>query len=250
MKTYKNLWIGLFALLVFLASCGGANRSFQKQPIDDVIKSLNQEANFTIILYDMDYNESSDAYQHQYQILKSHPSIQDSIISEMTSWYNVSDEYFQKHQDNMGMEIVSKKDGVLKKTVSPAGYSNYIGNEKYGRWEQRDGGSFWSFYGKYMFLSSMFRMTMFPVSYGWYNSYYHDYYRYNRPYYGSGGRTYGTNSAYNQSNRSSRWNKKPSSFKQKVRNRVKNSTASKRRRSTSRYRSGSSYRSRGGGFGK
>lgn len=248
MKNYKFLWISLLGILFFLASCGGVNRGFQKQPIDDLIKSMNADQNFTIILYDMDYNESSDSYQHQYQVLKNHSTIQDSIVTENTNWYTVSDDFFLKHQEDMGMEIASKKDGVVKKTVSPAGYSNYIGNEKYGRWEQRDGGSFWSFYGKYMFLSSMFRMTMYPVSYGWYNTYYHDYYRYNRPYYGYGGRTYGTSSAYNKS-RSSRWNSKPSSFRQKVRNRVKSST-SRRSRTSTRYRRGSSYRSRGGGFGK
>lgn len=248
MKNYKFLWVSLFGMLLFLASCGGSNRGYQRQPIDDLIKSLSTDQNFTIILYDMDYNESSDSYQHQYQVLKNHVSVKDSIVSETTQWYTVSDEFFLKHQEDMGMEIASKKDGVVKKTVSPAGYSNYIGNEKYGKWEQRDGGSFWSFYGKYMFLSSMFRMTMYPVSYGWYNIYYHDYYRYNRPYYGYGGRTYGTGSAYNRS-RNSRWNSKPSSFRQKVRNRVKSST-SKRRRTSTRYRRGSSYRSRGGGFGK
>ena len=250
MKNYRYLWVSMITLLVVLASCGGANRSYQKQPIDDIIKSLNTQKNFTVILYDMDYDESKDAYQHQYQILKSHATIADSLVTEMSPWYTVSDEFFQKHQEDMGMEIVSKKDGVVKKTVSPAGYSNYVGNEKYGRWEQRNGENFWSFYGKYMFLSSMFRMSMYPVSYGYYNGYYNNYYRYNRPYYGHGGRTYGTNSSYNRSNKSSRWNKRPSSFKQGVRNRVKSSTASKRRRSTSRYRSGSAYRSRGGGFGK
>ena len=84
MKNYRYLLVSMITLLVVLASCGGANRSFQIQPIDDIINSLNAQKNFTVILYDMDYDESKDAYQHQYQVLKSHATITDSIVSDMT----------------------------------------------------------------------------------------------------------------------------------------------------------------------
>jgi hypothetical protein len=173
----------------------------------------------------------------------------------------------------MGMELASKKDGKLTKTVAPPGYTNYVGNEKYGHWVQRDGGSFWEFYGKYAFFSSMFRMTMFPIRYSYWNDYHRNYYGYGRGYYGpsynNGRRMYGTNSAYNSNNKTARWNNKTSDFKSNVRSKVQRSSAaskksanrvssSKRRsssyqkkttRSSSRY-SRSSTRSRGGGFGK
>lgn len=265
----KHITFCFLILVGFLTSCGSNEDrvKFQKEPLDILIKKYSDIQDFSIILYDMDYNESSDAYQHQYRVLYK-PVDKDTLLSEETEWHTVSDVFFDKHKDNMGMEIASKKEGVVKKIASPPGYSNYVGNEKYGHWKQRsDGSSFWEFYGKYAFMSSMFRMAMFPVTYGYWNDYRTNYYGYGRPYYGptsNGYSYYGSNSKYNQdSNKSSKWNKRSSSFKNKVRSRVtKSATATKSRRSarrsssrssrsrsSSRYR-GSSSRSRGGGFGK
>jgi hypothetical protein len=204
----------------------------------------------------MDYDESSDKYKHQYNILIPDG---EQVNSKTTQWFVVSDVFFDANKNNMGMEIASKKNGVVKKTVSPAGYSNYVGNEKYGRWRESNGTSFWEFYGKYAFLSSMFNMAMYPVRYSYYDSY-RGYYNRGQAYYGptNNGRTmYGTNSQYNSSQKSKSWNKKSSSFKSKVNSKVARSSSrtkksffsSSRSRSSSRY-SRSSTRSRSRGFGK
>lgn len=268
----KTFLIGVVAIIFFFISfrgCkdkdGSAQRNSQQQttytksPVDNLIRDLSNEQNFTIILHDMDYNESSDKYKHKYQVIIDKA---DSVNNKGTDWVVVSSAFFNANVDNMGMELASKKDGKLSKTTAPAGYSNYVGNEKYGQWKESNGSSFWEFYGKYAFMSSMFRMAMFPVRYSYWNDYNSNYYGRGRSYYGptnNGSRMYGTNSKYAQANNKSNWNSKSSDFKSRVRSkvsqsstsksRVTRSTNTKRTRSSSRY-SSSSSRSRGGSFGK
>ncbi len=233
---------------------------YEKTPVDILIRDLSEEKNFSIILFDMDYEEASNKYKHQYQVLIEKP---DTVYTKKTDWVAVSTIFFDANAENMGMEIASKKDGVVKKAVAPAGYTNFVGNEKYGQWKERDGNRFWEYYGKYAFMSSMFRMAMFPVRYSYWNNYQSNYYGRGRSYYGpnSNGRNmYGTNSNYTKTNTKSSWNNKPTDFKSRVRSkvsrsatasksRISRSNSAKRTRSSSRY-SKSSTRSRGGGFGK
>ncbi len=252
-------FLPLFAFLILIGSCIDSNSNrFTKSPIDELIRDMDSISSFVIILYDMDYDESADLYKHQYQLLIDIPrgatdttDTTDTIEQKRTDWNDVSPELFKKHMEDMGMEVASKKDGVVNKSVSPAGYSNYVGNEKYGHWQQRNGGSFWEFYGKYMFLSSMFRMSMYPVNHGYYNNYRRNYYNTGKSYYGNNGqKTYGTSSTYNKSNSNTRWNKKSSAFKQKVNSRVVRSTQNRiNSKNNSRYNQSKS-RSRSGGFGK
>lgn len=233
--------------------------SWEKSPVDDLIKSLNSENNFSVILLDMDSREGS--YYHQYNVLIERP---DTVQHQTTEWEKVSDAFFADHVNNMGMEIASKKDGVVSKKASPAGYNHYVGNSRYGQWRERNGSSFWEFYGRYAFMSSMFNLMTYPARRSYWNDYYRGGYYGSRSYYGPSGNTvYGTKT-YTSSGRgkSSTWGSRPSSFKQDVRSKVSRSaTASRSRsysssssysrksRSSSRY-SGSSYRSRSGGFGK
>ncbi len=253
---FLKLSTTILAIGLLISSCS-SRREFVKNPVDDIIRDLNAEQNFSIILYDMNYDEKQNSYMHQYQILveKTNP---DTITTKTTDWLKVSDEFFNAHVNDMGMEITSKQEGVVKKAVAPAGYSNYVGNEKYGHWVQRDGGSFWEFYGKYAMLRSVFHMMGSPVRYGYWDDYHRNYRGYGRPYYGptSGGRTmYGTNSTYANKNMTrSTWHNKPSTFKNRVRSQVSRSSSNSRiSRSSNRYSSGSSgssSRSRSGGFGK
>jgi len=160
------------------------------------------------------------------------------------------------------MEVATKKDGKLSKVASPAGYNHYVGNQKYGHWTERNGSSFWEFYGRYAFMSSMFHM-MSPVHRSYWNDYRGGYYG-SRPYYGpSGSNIYGTRSyTSSSSGRNTTWGSKPTNFKSQVRNQVSRSSSaaksksysssssySRKSRSSSRY-SSSSSRSRSGGFGK
>ncbi|WP_277480256.1 hypothetical protein [Catalinimonas alkaloidigena] len=237
--------IVIFMLL--LSAC--SNNDFQKNPVDQMIKEMTDTPIYSIMLYDMDVEGTFfKDYQHQYRILKqSSPEAEPE--EQITDWYKVSESFFNSHANDMGMEIAAKTaEGEVTKSVSPPGYSNYVGNPQYGHWQQGAGGnSFWAFYGQYAFLSSMLNLATFPVR----RSYYDDYRGYRqsgRPYYGpvvnNGRRAYGTGSAYTTAAKpNTRWSSSRSSSSAF---RSGNRTS----RSGSRYNSSSSMRSRGGGFGK
>jgi hypothetical protein len=236
--------------MLFIFGCG---ESFQKNPVDDMIKEMTSVPVFSIILYDMEERGTFfKDYFHQYRIIRTEKG---EPKEEITPWIEVKEDFFNQNLNNMGMEIAAKsEDGEIVKNAAPPGYSSYVGNSNYGHWVDRGGTSFWEFYGQYAFLSTMFNLATFPVRRSFYSDYRGDYYG-RRPYYGpiSGGRpTFGTNSTYTNTVRpNSTWRRSasPNSFKDRVRNSVAPSS-----RSGSRYgsssSSGSSMRSRGGGFGK
>jgi hypothetical protein len=245
------------AVIVFILLVYGCSRTCStsshyepvKSPVDDMIKEMTDIPSYSIILFDMNTEGSYfKEFYHQYRIIKEIDS--GNIQVDTTRWHQVSEDFFVMHMDHMGMEIASKgPDGKVSKTAAPPGYNNYIGNQQYGHWVNRNGTSFWEFYGQYAFMSTMFNMFAYPVRRSYWDDYRGNYYG-RRAYYGpsttTGGRMYGTGSQYNRNTRSgSRWysNASNSSFKNRVR-----SSASRSSRSSSR--SGSSYRSRGGGFGK
>lgn len=242
-------------LLFAVASCGGRDK-FVKNPVDDIVKAIPADRVFAIALHDMNVEGNFfEKYFHQFRIIEEKtPGKPEERITE---WLPVSESQFKQHVDDMGMELVSRgEDGKLVKDVSPPGYNNYVGNEKYGQWSQKNGSSFWEFYGKYAFMSSMFRMFTYPVNRSYYNDYRGNYYGRGRSYYGpsstTGGSYYGTNSNYNRTSMpNSTWNSNRSNFKSRVNSRTSRSSTSTSRtsRSSSRYGSSSS-RSRGGGFGK
>lgn len=247
----------LTLLLIAVSSCGGKDK-FVKNPIDDIVRDMPTDRIFSVILYDMNVegNFFEDFY-HKYRIIEETTPGQPE--ERITDWVEVPERYFQQHVDDMGMELVHRgEDGQVVKSVSPPGYNNYVGNPQYGQWVQRDGGSFWEFYGKYAFISSMFNMFTYPARRSYYDDYRGNYYGRGRSYYGprtsSGGSYYGTNSTYNRSSRpNSTWSSNRSTFKDRVNRRTSRSSSttssSRTSRSSSRYR-GTSSRSRGGGFGK
>ncbi|MFK7952287.1 MAG: hypothetical protein AB8B73_05530 [Ekhidna sp.] len=229
-----------FTLALFLSSCGGS--SYKKSPLDELVRDLPRDEVFSVILYDMDQKGNfSSSYYHQYQLIRE---IEGEVSESIIDWKEVSEDEFTKNIDNMGMEIVARDStGTLHKTAAPPGYNNYVGNSKYGRWESRGGSSFWAFYGQYAFMSSIFRMSMFPVHRSYYNDWRGNYRGTGRTYYGpsGGSRYYGTGSGYSRTNKpTSTWNSsRSSSFKSRVANRTSRSSGRS-----------SSSRSRGGGTGK
>lgn len=238
----KNYQIVLFGLIsMAIMSCGGSK--FTKSPVDEIVRDLPNDEVFSVILYDMDQKGNfSSTYYHKYQIIRE---VGDDVSEVLTDWKEVGEREFTNNVDNMGMEIVARDSaGILTKEVAPPGYNNYVGNPRYGQWETRNGSSFWAFYGQYAFMSSMFRMSMFPVQRGYYNDWRGNYRGSGRAYYGptgTGGRYYGTGSGYSRvNNPTSSWNSsRNTSFKNRV--------ASRTSRSSGRTRSS---RSRGGGSGK
>lgn len=238
MNKITSLFLLGFAFV--FVSCGGSD--YVKNPVDEIVRDIPRDEIFSIILYDMDQQGNfSKSYFHKYQIIRD---ANGEVNESVTDWKKVSERNFTKNIDNMGMEIVARDStGTLHKTPAPPGYNNYVGNPKYGRWETRNGSSFWAFYGQYAFMSSLFRMSMFPVHRSYYNDWRGNYWGTGRTYYGpsGGSRYYGTGSGYSRTtNPSSTWNSSRStSFKNRV--------ASRTSRSSGRS---SSSRSRGGGFGK
>lgn len=259
-------------LLILLPSCSGSNYKYEKTALDDIITNYLSEPNFSVILADMDYDEAGDKYSHKYQIIIEKPQIKvdNFTLNDSTQnakdveviekdWIEVDAIHFEKHVEDLGMVLISKKNGVIDKNTSPAGLDNYVGNERYGNWNTHsNGSSFWAFYGQYYFLSRMFCGPSYYYPRSVYSSY-HSNYRGRSSYYGTGTNSYGTRS--NNQRRSS-WSNKPSSFKSSVRSKVKQSSSalksrryssksrySKTSRNNSRY-SNTSSRSRGGGFGK
>lgn len=235
-------------LIIFILSSCGSRPDLSKKPVDEIVKNLNQVKDFSIILYDMNTEGTFfKKYYHQYQIIQGDSTT--TPKEEITDWYEVSKNYFLANINNMGMEIVSKKDGKLDKTVSPPGYGTYIGNPAYGHWVESNGYSFWQFYGQYAFMSSMFHLATYPVRRSYWNDYYTGYYGTGRSYYGpstgTGTYMYGTGSKYNSSRTSTRWysNASNNTFRSRVRGSTSRST-----RSSSRF--SPSSRSRSSGFGK
>lgn len=265
MKLLKTVFIT--SLLLLLVSCGEERKKYLKSPLDNIITTYIDTQNYSVILADMDYKEDSDKYFHKYKIIvekkaNTTESTEDDFDIKLTDWKEVSAITFEDYQQDLGMTVLSKKEGVLDKKTAPAGYDNYVGNKKYGSWQtQSNGSSFWAFYGQYHFMSSLF--------YGPRHRYYRNDYDSYRTNYSGRGNYYGKNNTYGTSsskNTSSSWNSKSTSFKNKVRSNVKRSSSALKSkgysssksfkgsgqttRNTNRYNSSSSSRGRSGGFGK
>jgi len=241
--------LSIFFLGFFLFSCGGS--SFEKSPVDVLIRDMDQEKNFTIILFDMDVEGGwPDTYKHKYKIIKEKED--GTPFEETTDWYEVSERTFSFYENDMGMEIASKTDGKVTKETSPPGYSKYVGNEKYGSWQTNSSGnSFWAFYGQYAFMSSMIGLVAGPVYRTGYYDYYNNY-RGRRPYYGS--MTNGRSSYGTLSDASRRQNPgfhsratSNSALKNRVSNSISRSSGGRTSRSSSRYSGSSRSRSSSSG---
>ncbi|MFT5618583.1 MAG: hypothetical protein ACI85I_001818 [Arenicella sp.] len=249
----NSLFIFLAFSVCLLTGCG--SKQFATTPIDDFIKKMDKEKNFTIILYDMDVEGSwSKDYKHKYKII-TETKVNDSTFKpeeKTTDWMPVDENFFEMHANDMGMEIAAKTDGKVTKQTAPPGYSNYVGNKQYGNWQTNSsGGSFWAFYGQYAFMSNMMGLMGGRVSRTGYSNY-NSTYRGVRPYYGTSTAKYGTFSAANKAANPSFAKKMSSnsSFKSKVQSSASRSTTAKNTRSGSRYSSGSSRGRSSGGGGK
>ncbi|MEM6299091.1 MAG: hypothetical protein AAF740_10435, partial [Bacteroidota bacterium] len=251
---------------------------YQKSPVDNMLRDLSSKDNFAILLHDFNIKEGSfsDEYQHMYKVTyeveepmtaedktafietkreellaKGDTASANNIVApetktvpkdSLTKWYDVSEDFFAQHTEDMGMELASKYNGEVSKVASPPGYNRYVGNSNYGHWQTgSNGNSFWAFYGQYAFMSSMMGYGS-PI----YRSGYNDYrrsYSSGRPYYGSTtGNKYGSKSAASQQ----RLSGKSSSFRSKM-SRVQRSSSSRSSSSRSGRSSGSSSRGRSGG---
>ncbi len=100
----------------------------------------------------VDMKDENGRYHHKYK------TVENGVARE-GDWEEVTRSVYQQHRDHLGMTLYSKPEGVLPedavKVAAPPGY-NYVGNTRYGYWEQRNGQSFWVFYGKYSLMRDVF----------------------------------------------------------------------------------------------
>jgi hypothetical protein len=193
-------------------------------PLNDLIRSLKEEPTYSIILDDMQTEGNFvRSYQHKYQVVADE-------FETTTDWQKVDKKTYARYEPYLGMTIMSKQDGKLDSTAGPAGYE-YVGNEKYGRWQTDSSGrSFWVFYGQYRLLSDLFGgRPIYRSDYSTYTSYRSQ----GRPYFGSGNQ-YGTTGSVTKKQRPNfyaRKMNKSASFGNKVNKRIGRTRTSSRSRS-------------------
>ena len=191
MKHFKPFLVALG--LVLLVACG------TRSPIDKLQRQLDQYPEYSIILDDMDErgNFFKDYYQRYKIVFAETTAGSDSLVyrDETTDWYKVDKRTYKEYLNYLGMVIASKtREGGKIEAQYPPGYQ-YVGNAQYGQWVRDErGNSFWEWYGKYAFFSSMFGMFGRPIYRNDWNTY-RDYSSSGRPYYGKN-REYGTTGTY------------------------------------------------------
>jgi len=254
----------IVAFSILIISCGDTTMESIKvsvEPSEEIIQKLRGQ-DFSIVLNDMNISEKDNKrlFEHKYHILKI---IKDSLIVDSLSWKTVNQTFFEKHKQDLGMEIVSNHNGKLSKKAQPVGFGWAIGNPKYGEWEEvskiQDSTHTatntttntrserrWRSHGpSLLFWYWMLRRPAYQRDYAGYRTASSA----GRSYYGSqsnGTPKYGTNSTYQKTKRPSFFDRKRAS------NSWKSYTTSSKKtsRSSSRYNSSSSTRSRSGGYGK
>lgn len=140
-------------------------------------------------------DDSKEVYYHKY-------ILEENGETKETDWEKVDANFYDANFEFLGMAILTKPYGVFEQDrltqASPPGMA-YVGNSKYGEWQQDNTGNrFWSWYGKYALFSMLFNMRPSYYSYnswnGWNNNY-----RNSRPYFGKtqqGFQKYGTSGTY------------------------------------------------------
>lgn len=258
-------YVFMIFLSTMLLSCGESTMESVKVPIEpseEIIQQLKGQ-DFSIVLNDMNISEKNNKrlFEHKYHILKV---IDDSLVVDSLSWKPVNQSFFKKHEQDLGMEIVSNHNGKLSRVAQPVGFGWAIGNPKYGEWEEvsktQDSTSTSSTASTHTNSQRRWRSNT-PSLLFWYwmlrrPAYHRDYNGYTTAstrgtsYYGSqsnGSTKYGTNSSYQKKQRPSFYSRKRSSNSWRS---YTSSSSRKTSRSSSRYKSSSSTRSRSGGYGK
>ncbi len=252
MKVLQNLILAT-SITVLIVSCGNVERagvSVPIEPTEELIEALNG-TEFSIVLNDMNIDEQNgkDLFQHKYHVLKV---IKDALIVDSLDWQTVNKDFFLKHENDLGMEIVSNHNNKLSRVAKPVGFDWAVGNEKHGQWEvetdsTKTGTGPQRSYWRPHTSSGLFWYWM--LSRRTYQSHYAGHRAYSntgKTYYGktqNGGTTYGTNSAYEKTKRSNFFTRRNTSATYK-------SFTARKSASSSRYKGASSTRSKSGGFGK
>jgi len=224
---YRFFFGAVMVLALFLWGCG----SGPEDPLETIKQSMEDESTYSVVLNDMrEEGAIFKDFYHKYLVVLPDKSVE-------TDWFKVDENYYNQNREFLGMALLTKKEGEVNTTPSPPGY-DFVGDSKYGRWqEDNSGNSFWEFYGKYALISSLFG--------GWYRPVYmNDYQGYqrhraqNRPFFGK-------NKEFGSTGKIAK-KKRPGFYSQRMAK--KSSFANKLKKRIGRSKTG--FRSRSGGFGK
>lgn len=227
---FQAIFILSILFIFSLSQC-----SSPEPPLDKMKKDLASATSYSIILEDMrEEGMFSKTYYHQYRVIRDNDS-------RVTGWEEVPKKFYEENKNYLGMTLASKVEGVEDSTVSPPGY-NYVGNQQYGHWvNDGRGGSFWEFYGKYAFFSSLFGGWYRPI----YRTDYSNYGQYRsqrKPYFGKNNEFGSGGSIVKQ--------KKPDFYQRHMGKASTSRTSFSDKVSQRVGRSRTTYRGRSGGFGK
>lgn len=255
MNKFRNLFL-LLALGLITSSCGDreipsvtVSQEYSERLIQDL-----KDSEFSIVLNDMNVSKQGEKmlFQHKYHILKVE---KDSLIVDSLDWKTVNKSFFEKHENDLGMEIVSNHNSELSRIAKPVGFGWAIGNEEEGEWEEENPADstntssphrrVWrSHSSSPLFWYWMLRRPAYQRDYVGYRVYN----KAGKTYYGTntttGTSTYGTNSAYQKEKRSSFFRRRSSNSS------WKSYSTARKSASSSRYNGASTTRSRSGGIGK
>lgn len=220
----------VFLVALWAAGCGGP-----RDPVVEMQQSLASAPEYMILLEDMrEEGTFFTDYYHKYRVIQGERQ-------HTTDWVEVPEQVYRRYEPFLGMALAAKSDQGVSSSPHPPGY-HYVGNPQYGRWERRDGGSFWVFYGQYALMRDLLGWGGRPV----YRRDWDDYRTYRdrgRPYYGRE-REWGTEGSVTKQRKPTFYERR----KQKIASRQR-SFSEKVRSRAGRSRSGFGSRSRGG-FGK
>lgn len=239
-KTLKG--IILILLCAILIGCSGV-----PNPIDKFRADLLRYPEYSVTLADMKEDEGfAQSYFHKYTIITGRKERgKDDLVFETTNtdWMRVPQKVYKDYENYLGMTILAKDaQGKISDTAQPPGYQ-YIGNEHYGQWKSDSSGhSFWEFYGKYMFMSSMFHMIGNHVSRNDYNNY-RTYQSTQKPYFGTNNE-YGTSGTKTKETHPNFFERRQQKIQMK-KDTFNNKVGSRYGRSSSGRSGSSSFRSRG-----
>lgn len=162
----------------------------KRSEIEGLIAQLN--TTWDKVLVDMEHRRGQ--YQEQ---IRTVSTPKDGQTTSREDWVEVSQARYDALKNNLGMSIehkpLGKYDVEADRVAQPAGFA-YMAppgqSNQYGHWENRDGGSFWVWYGQYALLRDLlFNHRYVPLPSGDYYQY-RDYRSRGQTYYG---RDYGTN---------------------------------------------------------
>lgn len=145
--------------MICLLSCNRPD-----SPLQQIQQDLQSQPEYSVVLKDMrEDGNFFKQYFHQYEIVRPVRKANDSLAfeTETLDWERVSKDQYQKYGDYLGLTVLSKdSSGKISEDLYPPGYQ-YVGDRRYGEWQRdNNGNSFWVFYGKYVFMRSIFGMAL------------------------------------------------------------------------------------------